>query len=60
MEMWCVWGEGALCVEKGFYADISWELRCNSEIKVSGRLCQILAIFEVPAQSRVKGMSGNS
>ena len=27
-------GEGALCVEMGFYADISWELRCNIEINV--------------------------
>ena len=24
---------GALCVEMGFYADISWESRCNIEIK---------------------------
>ena len=25
---------GALCVEIGFYADISWESRCNIEISV--------------------------
>ena len=25
-------GRGALCVEMGFYADISWESRCNIEI----------------------------
>ena len=27
-------GRGALCVEMGFYADISWESRCNIEINV--------------------------
>ena len=27
-------GGGALCVEMGFYADISWESRCNIEINV--------------------------
>ena len=25
---------GALCVEMGFYADISWESRCGIEINV--------------------------
>ena len=32
----CVWvgGGGALCVEMGFYVDISWESRWNIEIKV--------------------------
>ena len=35
-------------------------LRCSSEIKVWGHLCQILVVFEVPAQPQVKGMSGNS
>ena len=25
---------GALCVEMGFYLDISWESRCNIEINV--------------------------
>ena len=44
----------------GFYADIALESRCRSEIKVWGHLCQILVVFEVPAQPRVKGMSGNS
>ena len=27
-------GGGALCVEMGFYADISWESRCGIEINV--------------------------
>ena len=27
-------GERALCVEMGFYADISWESKCNIEINV--------------------------
>ena len=27
------WG-GALCVEMGFYEDISWESRCDIEINV--------------------------
>ena len=27
-------GDDALCVEMGFYADISWESRCNIEINV--------------------------
>ena len=44
----------------GFYADISWESRCSNEIKVWGHLCQILVVFKIPAQPRVKGMSGNS
>ena len=44
----------------GFYADISWESRCSSEIKVWGHLCHILVVFEVPARPRVKGISGNS
>ena len=43
-----------------FYADISWESRCCSEIKVWGNLCQIFVVFEVPARPLVKGMSGNS
>ena len=44
----------------GFYADISWESRCCSEIKVWSHLCQIFVVFEVPTQPLVKGMSGNS
>ena len=28
------WKGGALCVEMGFYVDISWESRCNIEINV--------------------------
>ena len=27
-------GGAALCVEMGFYADVSWESRCNMEINV--------------------------
>ena len=41
----------------GFYADISWESRYSSEIKIWGHLCQILIVFEVPARPQVKGMS---
>ena len=41
----------------GFYADISWESRCSSKIKVWGHLCQILVGFEVPARHQVKGIS---
>ena len=44
----------------GFYADISWESRCSSEIKVWGHWCQIFVVFEVPARPLVKRMSGNS
>ena len=42
------WG-GALCVEIGFYADISWESRCNNKI---------LLVIEVPYRPRVKRMPG--
>ena len=50
-----IWREGGTVFWMGFYADISWESRCSSEIKVWGHLCQILVVFEVPAQPRVKG-----
>ena len=53
-------GEGALCVEMGFYADISWESRCNIEINVRPQFYKILLVFEVPYQPRVKGMPGKS
>ena len=29
-----IFGGGALCVEVGFYMEISWESRCNIEISV--------------------------
>ena len=45
-----------LCVEMGFYADISWESRCNTGINVWDSFYKILLVFEVPYQSRVKGM----
>ena len=38
----------------GFYADISWESWCSSEIKVWVNFCQILVVFEVPARPQVK------
>ena len=50
--------EGALCVEMGFYADISWESTWNIEINVWGHFYNILLVFEVPCRPRVKGMPG--
>ena len=41
-------GWGALCVEMEFYADISWESRCNIEIIVWAHFYKILLVFEVP------------
>ena len=56
---WC-WnwgaGEGALCVDMGFYEDISWESRCNIEINVWPHFYKILLVFEVPYRPWVKGM----
>ena len=46
--------EGGTVFWIGSYADISWESRCSSEIKVWGNSCQILVVFEVPARLRVK------
>ena len=46
-----------LCVEMGFYADISWESRCNIEINVWAHFYKILLVFEVPYQPQVKGMT---
>ena len=51
---------GALCVEVGFYADISWESRCNIEINVWAHFYEILLLFEVPYWPWVKGMPGKS
>ena len=50
-----IW-RGALCVEMGFYKDISWESRLN----VGAHLYEILLVFEVPYQPRVKGLPGKS
>jgi hypothetical protein len=38
-------GSGALCIEIEFYADISQESRCNSEIKVSAPFYKILVFL---------------
>ena len=38
-------GGGALCVEMGFYVDISWESRCNIEIKVWAHFYKILVFL---------------
>ena len=54
------WGAGALCVEMGFYADISWKSRCNIEINVWAHFYKILLVFEVPYWPRVKKMPGKS
>ena len=53
-------GWGALCVEMGFYADMSWESRCNIEINVWAHFYKILFVFEVPYWPQVKGMPGKS
>ena len=50
----------ALCVEMGFYSDISWESRYNIEINVWAHFYKILLVFEVSFQPWVKGMSGKS
>ena len=72
---WCCWlvvnisqgrrwllktGGGALCVEMGFYTDISWESRCNIEINVRACFYKILLVFEVPYRTQVKGMPQTS
>ena len=49
-------GGAALCVEMGFYADISWESRFSIEINVWMLHYKILLVFEVPYQPRVKEM----
>ena len=38
----------SLCVEMGFYANISWKSRCNIEINVWAHFYKILLVFEVP------------
>ena len=53
-------GGGALCVEMGFYADISWESRRNIEINVCGHFHTILLVFEVPYRPWVKWMPEKS
>ena len=55
------WYPAPHCVLKwGFYANISWESRCNIEIYVWAHFYKILLVFEVPYQPWVKGMSGKS
>ena len=49
-----------LCVEMGFYADISWESRWNIERNVWAHFYKILLVFEVPYQPWVKRMPGKS
>ena len=49
-----------MCVEMGFYTDISWESRCDIEINVWAHFYKILSMFEVPYQPRHKGMPRNS
>ena len=51
---------GALCVEVGFYADISWESRHNIEINVWAHFNKILLAFEVPYRPRVNWMPEKS
>ena len=50
---------GALCVEMGFYMDISLESRCNVD-KCLSSLCHILLVFEVPYRPQGKGMPGKN
>ena len=45
-------GGGALCVELGFYADISWKSRCKFEINVGAHFCKIFLVFEVNPESK--------
>ena len=51
---------GTLCVDLGFYTDISWESRCNIEINIWAHFYKILLVFEVPYRPRVKGMPEKS
>ena len=53
-------GTPSLCVEMGFYADISLESRCNIEINIWTPFYKILSVFKVPYRPRVKGMPGKS
>ena len=41
--------EGDMCVEMGFYADISWESECNIEINVWAHFYKISLVFKVPS-----------
>ena len=51
---------GPLCVEMGFYTDISWESRCYIEINIWAQFYKILLLFEVPYWPGVKAMPGKS
>ena len=46
------WGlRGVLCVETGFYGDISQESRCNSEIKVWAHFYKIFVFLKCPCRT---------
>ena len=47
-------GTRALCVEMGFYADISWEPRCNIEIRVCNMVTRNPRTREKKCESRHK------
>ena len=53
---------GALFVEMGFYADISWESKCNIKINVWAHFYKILLVYEVTyyPKPQVKWMTGKS
>ena len=51
---------GALYVEMGFNADISWESRCNIEINVWAHFYKILLVFEVPYRPQDKAKTTKS
>ena len=40
-------GPGSLCIEMGFYADISWGSRCSIGIDVGAHFYEVLLVFEV-------------
>ena len=44
-----------LCVEMVFYVDISWDSRCNIEIKAWPHIYKILLVSELAYGPRVKG-----
>ena len=46
----------ALCVEMGFYSDISWESRYNIEMNVWAHFYKIFLVFEVAHWTQVKIM----
>ena len=51
---------GALCVEMGFYTDISWESRCIIEINVWTHFYEIFLVLEVLYKPKVQEMPGKS